>query len=70
MVFKINVVVVVVVRVLFMTATYFFMAFLVEQIFTHLYTEKFLDMKYAFREAVNFVNSGENINNIIEIALF
>ena len=41
------------------------MAFLVEQIFTHLYMEKFLEMRYTFREAVNFVNSGEKINNII-----
>lgn len=38
-----------------------------EQIFTHLYTEKFLDMRYAFREAVNFVNSGEKVNDILEM---
>ena len=43
------------------------MALLVEQIFTHLYTEKFLDIRYVFREAVNFMNLGEKINNIMEI---
>ena len=46
---------------------FFFLALLVEQIFTHLYTEKFLDMRYAFREAVNFVNSGEKVNDILEM---
>lgn len=50
-----------------MIVFFFFLALLVEQIFTHLYTEKFLDMRYAFREAVNFVNSGEKVNDILEM---
>lgn len=50
-----------------MIVIFFFLALLVEQIFTHLYTEKFLDMRYAFREAVNFVNSGEKVNDILEM---
>lgn len=45
-------------RFILLCANLFFLFFssVVEQIFTHLYTELFPEMRYAFREAVRCMN--------------